>query len=216
MLSSCPIPECKTCTLSASLVVQNSAGAASVGRSAGVFNSTQPTSHSDRSISYCPRDRLCLAVGEPPRAGPPLPLMLRRRVAAAQRRRWAKNKLAVLLRGAGRAIMVGRILMRLKRRGVLVEPRRNPISPRKPAASRRYAVRKPKDYITASAGRPGRGRYAGRAAVARPGVRALHPPRRDLALVVIEVHNRATTTTAAAFLDTVAVRMPLALRAIQV
>ena len=48
--------------------------------------------------------------------------------------------------------MVGRILMRLKRRGVLVEPRRNPISPRKPAAPRRYAVRKPKDYIPQAPG----------------------------------------------------------------
>ena len=47
-------------------------------------------------------------------------LVLRRRYP-----RWGKDKLAVLLRGEGRVVstsMVGRILKRLKWRGVLVEP----------------------------------------------------------------------------------------------
>src|SRR5271170_3951992 len=55
--------------------------------------------------------------------------------------RWGKDKLAVLLRGAGHAIsvsMVGRILARLKRRGVLVEPVSNAISARRRLATRPY------------------------------------------------------------------------------
>ena len=133
--------------------------------------------------------------------------------------RWGKDKLAVLLRGEGRAVsvsMVGRILARLKRRGVLVEPARNFISARKPAAPRPYAVRKPKDYIPQAPGdlvevdtldvRP------------LPGMVFKHFTARDVISRwdVIEVRSRATATTAAAFLDTVAARMPFALRAIQV
>ena len=69
--------------------------------------------------------------------------------------RWGKDKLAVLLRGAGHAVsvsMVGRILRRLKRRGVLVEPLLHPISARRPAPPRPYAMRKPKDYVPRLAG----------------------------------------------------------------
>jgi len=60
-----------------------------------------------------------------------------RRAANAPRAypRWGKDKLAVLLWGAGRTVavsMVGRILTRLKRRGLLVEPVSNTISARKP------------------------------------------------------------------------------------
>jgi hypothetical protein len=64
--------------------------------------------------------------------------------------RWGKDMLAVLLRGAGHAVsvsMVGRILIRLKRRGLLVEPLSNPISSRRPAPPRPYAIRKPRDYV---------------------------------------------------------------------
>jgi hypothetical protein len=78
--------------------------------------------------------------------------MLRRR---RQCPRWGKDKLAVLLRGEGRAVsvsMVGRILGRLKQRGVPAEPRRNPISARRPSLPPPYAARKPHDYVLQAPG----------------------------------------------------------------
>ena len=63
--------------------------------------------------------------------------------------RWGKDKLAVVLRRAGWTVstsMVGRILARLKARGVLREAPRAAISTRKRAFRRPYAVRKPKGY----------------------------------------------------------------------
>jgi len=133
--------------------------------------------------------------------------------------RWGKDKLAVLLRGTGYAIsvsMVGRILTRLKRRGLLVEPRSNAISARRPAPPRPYAMRKPRDYVPRAPGdlvevdtldvRP------------LPGLVFKHFTARDVSSRwdVIEVRSRATATTAAAFLETLCARMPFPIRAVQV
>jgi putative transposase len=133
--------------------------------------------------------------------------------------RWGKDKLAVLLRGAGHTVsvsMVGRILNRLKRRGLLVEPVSHTISARRPAPPRPYAIRKPRDYVPQMPGdlvevdtldvRP------------LPGVVFKHFTARDVISRwdVIEVRSRATATTAAAFLNSVVARMPFAVRAIQV
>ena len=55
----------------------------------------------------------------------------------------------VLLRDKGvscSASMVGRIIRRLKERGVLKEPVPNHISARKRQWQRPYAIRKPRDY----------------------------------------------------------------------
>jgi transposase len=63
--------------------------------------------------------------------------------------RWGKDKLVVLLQGKGfncSTSTVGRIIHRLKDRGVLKEPVPNHISARKRQRQRPYAVRKPKDY----------------------------------------------------------------------
>ncbi len=63
--------------------------------------------------------------------------------------RWGKDKLVVLLRDEGMscsASTVGRIIRRLKERGVLKEPVPNHISARKRQRQRSYALRKPKDY----------------------------------------------------------------------
>ena len=63
--------------------------------------------------------------------------------------RWGKDKLAVLLEERGfscSASTVGRIIRRLKERGVLKEPVTNHISARKRQRQRVYAIRKPKDY----------------------------------------------------------------------
>ncbi len=68
---------------------------------------------------------------------------------------WGKDKLTVLLHGEGfdcSASTVGRILNRLKERGVLKEPMPNHISVRKRQWQRPYAIRKPKEY---AANKPG-------------------------------------------------------------
>ena len=63
--------------------------------------------------------------------------------------RWGKDKLVVLLHRQGFEVstsMVGRILKRLKERGILREPPPNDISARRRQWQRPYAVRKPKGY----------------------------------------------------------------------
>ena len=109
--------------------------------------------------------------------------------------RWGKDKLAVLLRGRGWQVstsMVGRILTRLKARGVLREPLRTGVSTRKRLWRRPYAVRKPKGYAVQEPGdlvqvdtldvRP------------LPGMVLKHFTARDVVSRwdVIEAHTRAT------------------------
>tara|TARA_Y100000310_G_scaffold3880_1_gene4771 strand:- start:31 stop:1062 length:1032 start_codon:yes stop_codon:yes gene_type:complete len=133
--------------------------------------------------------------------------------------RWGKDKLVVLLRERGCQVstsMVGRILTRLKARGVLREPPRAGTSTRKRLWRRPYAVRKPKGYEVKVPGdlvqvdtldvRP------------LPGVVLKHFTARDVVSRwdVLEVHTRATATTAAGFLDAIQQRMPFPVRAIQV
>ena len=69
--------------------------------------------------------------------------------------RWGKDKLVVLLHQEGYQVstsMVGRIIRRLRDRGVLREPVRNHVSARRRGIRRPYAVRKPKDYQVAQPG----------------------------------------------------------------
>ena len=69
--------------------------------------------------------------------------------------RWGKDKLVILLHREGfasSASTVGRILKKLKERGVLKEPLPNHISARKSQRQRPYAVRKPKDYVAKEPG----------------------------------------------------------------
>ena len=133
--------------------------------------------------------------------------------------RWGKNKLVILLRGDGfncSASMVGRILHRLKERGVLREPLPNHISARKRQRRRPYAVRKPKEYIAKEPGdivevdtldvRP------------LPGVILKHFTARDVISRwdVLEAHTRATSNTASGFMEAMIERMPFPIRAVQV
>jgi len=133
--------------------------------------------------------------------------------------RWGKDKLVVLLRKDGWQVstsMVGRILRQLKERGVLREPPRNGISVRKRRWKRPYAIRKPKEYQVKEPGelvqvdtldvRP------------LPGVVLKHFTARDVVSRwdVLEVHTRATATVAARFLETLKVRLPFPLKAVQV
>ena len=133
--------------------------------------------------------------------------------------RWGKDKLAVLLRRRDWQVstsMVGRILTRLKARGVLREAPRTGISTRKRMQRRPYAVRKPKGYEVKEPGdlvqvdtldvRP------------LPGRVLKHFTARDVVCRwdVLEVHTRATANTAAGFLDAIQERMPFPVQAIQV
>lgn len=133
--------------------------------------------------------------------------------------RWGKDKLAVLLRAEGyemSASTVGRILRYLKNRGALKEPISNYVSARKRQKSRPYAIRKPKDYAAKEAGdiiqldtldlRP------------LPGVLLKHFTAHDVVSKwdVMSVYRQATATTASHFLDVLEMRMPFAVKAIQV
>jgi transposase InsO family protein len=133
--------------------------------------------------------------------------------------RWGKDKLAVLLEEKGfscSASTVGRIIRRLKERGVLKEPVPNHISARKRQRQRPYAVRKPKDYGISLVGdlvqldtldvRP------------LPGVLLKHFTAHDVISRwnTVSVYSRATANTARDFLDTLQKRMPFPVKAIQV
>jgi len=133
--------------------------------------------------------------------------------------RWGKDKLVVLLHREGfncSTSMVGRILHKLKERGVLKEPVSNHISARRRQWQRPYAIRKPKEYVARAPGdivevdtldvRP------------LPGVILKHFTARDVISRwdVLEAHSRATSNTASGFIDVLLKRMPFPVRAIQV
>jgi len=133
--------------------------------------------------------------------------------------RWGKDKLVVMLQEKGyrtSASTVGRILRRLKERGLLREPLPNHISARKRPRQRPYAIRKPKDYQAKEVGdiveidtldvRP------------LPGMLLKHFTAHDVISKwnVLSVYSRATATTATHFLDILKERMPFPVKAIQV
>jgi putative transposase len=133
--------------------------------------------------------------------------------------RWGKDKLVVLLHRQGWEVstsMVGRILTRLKARGVLSEPPRQGISARKRPRPRPYAVRKPKEYQAREPGdiveidtldvRP------------LPDTVLKHFTARDVISRwdVLEIHTRATSALAAQFLGSLQQRSPFTIKAIQV
>jgi len=133
--------------------------------------------------------------------------------------RWGKDKLAPLLREAGWDVstsMVGRILLRLKDQGLLIESPRGALPVRRRYYPRPYAVRKPKDYTATKPGdivqvdtldlRP------------LPNVVLKHFTARDVVSRwdVLDVAGRATAKTASRFLDSLEARMPFRVKAIQV
>jgi transposase InsO family protein len=134
--------------------------------------------------------------------------------------RWGKDKLVVLLRREGWGVstsMVGRILTRLKQHGRLVEPPRRGVTATRLRPWRRpYARRKPPDWRVVEPGdlvqvdtldlRP------------LPGVVLKQFTARDVVSRwdVVEAHRRATSLTAAGFLETLRARMPFPVRALQV
>ena len=133
--------------------------------------------------------------------------------------RWGKDKPVVLLRERGyqaSTSTVGRIIRRLKERGVLREPIRNHVSAHRRGIKRPHAVRKPKDYQVIEPGdliqldtldiRP------------LPGVVIKHFTAHDVISRwdTIAVYSRATASTTARFLDELEQRMPFNIKAIQV
>ena len=132
---------------------------------------------------------------------------------------WGKDKLKVLLGRSGwktSSSAVGRILVDLKRRGLLHEPPKGLVKYKKRRPSRKYAIRKPKEYPVEQPGD-----------LVQVDTLDVHPL--DTAAVkhftardvisrwdVLEVHQRATAKTASEFLDTLLARMPFKVKAIQV
>lgn len=134
--------------------------------------------------------------------------------------RWGKDKLVVLLRQQGERVstsMVGRILLRLKQRGQLVEaPRPAVTGSRRALRFRPYAVRKPKQYAVS---RPGDLVQVDTLEVRPiPGVVFKQFTARDVVSRwdVIQAHGRATAQSATEFLETLLHRMPFPIRALQV
>ncbi|MBN2186328.1 MAG: hypothetical protein JW732_02625 [Dehalococcoidia bacterium] len=111
---------------------------------------------------------------------------------------------------------VGRILHKLKERGVLQEPVSNHISARKRQWQRPYAVRKPRGYVAKEPGdmvemdtldvRP------------LPEVILKHFTARDIICrwYVLKVHIRVSSRTASGFIDILLERMSFPIKAIQV
>lgn len=109
---------------------------------------------------------------------------------------------------------VDRVLARLRRRGLLVEPPLRAISARR--RPRPYAIRKPPDDPVE---RPGDLVEVDTLDVRPlPGVILKHFTARDVIARwdVLEAYSRATATTAADFLAAIEARMPFPIRAIQV
>jgi len=132
---------------------------------------------------------------------------------------WGRDKLTVLLKREGLALSsstVGRILVSLKRRGILHEVPRGLVKLKKRRIHRSYAVRKPKGYPVT---RPGDLVQVDTLDV-RPLDHAVvkHFTARDVISRwdVVEVHARATARTASQFLETLLARMPFPVKAIQV
>ena len=133
--------------------------------------------------------------------------------------RWGKDKIVILLRREDTIVsasMVGRILYRLKKRGVLKEPIANHISVRKRYQQRPYAVRKPKEYKAKFPGdiveldtmdvRP------------LPGTILKHFSSYDVVSRwnVLGIFSRATAETAKRFLDDMVRRTPNKIKTIQI
>ena len=149
----------------------------------------------------------------------PWPVVERIQALREQYPRWGREKLRVLLGREGIAVSaktVDRVLIRLRRRGVLVEPARQKRLARGRLRPRPYAVRKPKDYL---AHQPGELVELDTLDVRPlPGVVFKQFTARDVVSRwdVLEVYTRATATTAARFLDSLQTRLPFPLQALQV
>ncbi|MDX1315227.1 MAG: integrase core domain-containing protein [Eudoraea sp.] len=133
--------------------------------------------------------------------------------------RWGKEKLCVLLEREGwhtSASTVGRILSYLRKRGLLYEPLKTAQIVKRRRKKRPYALRKPKNYRVEQ---PGDLVQIDTLDVKlMPGVHFKHFTARDMISRwdVLQACSRATANNAMAFLETVQVRLPFPLKAVQV
>jgi putative transposase len=133
--------------------------------------------------------------------------------------RWGKDKLVVLLRREGLVVsasMVGRILIHLRHRGELVEPRIVRGRARRRGWRRPHAVRKPAGWTIE---RPGDLVQLDTMDVRPiPGLVLKQFTARDVVSRwdTLELAGRASATSALAILEALAARMPFAVRALQV
>lgn len=140
--------------------------------------------------------------------------------------RWGKEKLSILLKKElikerkenllVSVSTVGRTIERLKQRGILREPITNYVSSKKKYLKRAWAVRRPKNYEVRNLGdlvqvdtldiRP------------IPGVVRKQFTARDIMAKwdVVEAYGKATANLAAKFLDSLILRCPFKIKAIQV
>jgi transposase InsO family protein len=157
-----------------------------------------------------------------PRTPQTPPAVVERILALRQRYpRWGKDKLAVLVRREGLKVStstVGRVMKRLRERGILVEPLNVRLAKlnRKRRWKPRYAMRKPKDYAIDAPGdlvqvdtvqlrfREGDIRYqfSSRDAISR--------------WDISRAYRKATSITAMMFLEYMEKKFPFPVRAIQV
>lgn len=146
-------------------------------------------------------------------------------VAAVQRLReqyprWGKDKLVWLLRAEGLVVstsMVGRILTDLVRRGVLRQPARLTARRRRSGRRhRRYAVRKPREYVVTAPG--DLVQFDTQTQHPEPGVTLRHFAARDMVsrYDVLAVHTRGTARLARDHLHQVLARMPFPIKAVQI
>jgi len=132
---------------------------------------------------------------------------------------WGKDKLAILLKReewSTSSSTVGRILVYLKRRGLLHEPPRGLVKTKKRVQRRPYAIRKPRNYAVEQ---PGDLVQVDTLDVhPLEGKAVKHFTARDVVSRwdVLEAHQRATANTAEQFLETLLARMPFTVKAIQV
>ncbi len=141
----------------------------------------------------------------------------RLRALREQYPRWGKEKLAVVLRRDGLTLSpstIGRLLARLKARGLIREPRRRrrrsvwrprPHAQRLPQG---YGIRAPGDLVQVDT----------LDVAVLPGIRRKQFTARDMVsrYDVLEVYWAATAKTATAFLEVLLERMPFPVRALQI
>jgi putative transposase len=148
---------------------------------------------------------------------------LAQRVLALRKQypRWGKDKLMVLLRREKLFVstsMVGRILMDLKRRGILHEPPKSAVlrQARRKLRNRPWAIRKPKHWRIEQPG--DLVEIDTKEIRMRRGIVLKHFSARDVISRwdVVEAHHRATSLAAARFLDTLLERVPFPVKALQV
>ena len=149
----------------------------------------------------------------------PSPLIGRMKALREQYPRWGEDKLAILLKREQWAVSpstVGRRLRELRKRGLLVEPRRQRTERRALLLRRPHAAPKPWDYVPEAPG--DLVELDTLSVTVLPGIRRYHFSARDVVSKwdVGEVGTRATSRAALRLLDALQERLPFPVGALQI